>query len=138
MPPPKVTFVNSSEVNIEWASEEFDHGGPIIKYQIKLTSQTLQRSQVIDYKVKNGFNNQMNTRIDLDRKADGMDWLPNCENQSSNTNLYNFSIRAVTEDKQMGKIYSSPWSLEEVQPAPCYSKFENRPLYVVLELMFIL
>ena len=119
MPPPKVTFVNSSEVMIAWNAKDFDHGGPIHVYQINLTSQFLQQSQIVNYNVMDS-NPQMNTRIALDLMAGGEDWLPNCENQSSNTNLYNFSIRAVTKDEQ--KSYYGPWSLVEVVPAYCYSK----------------
>ena len=119
MPPPKVTFVNSSEVIVAWNAKDFDHGGPIQVYQINLTSQFLQQSQIVNYNVMDS-NPQMNTRISLDLMAGGEDWLPNCENQSSNTNLYNFSIRAVTKDEQ--KPYYGPWSLVEVVPAYCYSK----------------
>ena len=115
MPEPTVTFVNSTEVNIAWSSETFNHGGPIKRYDIRL--ELLQENRTIEYDVKDKSSSHMSTSIVLDS-----DWSPNCENESSTTNLYNFSIRAVTQD-EFGKLFYSPWSPEEVVPAYCYRTY---------------
>ena len=124
MDAPTVTFVNQTEVNIAWSANKFHHGGPIKQYEINLTSQTLQRSHSIPYAVLGNSESEgvMSTNVLLDQIADELNWLPNCDNQSATTNLYNFSIRAVTFDKDNGKFYHSPWSLQEVVPGYCYSK----------------
>ena len=120
-------------MNIAWSAEDFDHGGPIVMYQINLTSQTLQKSRVIEYNAENNIDNHMSTKIVLGRLAEDIEWLPNCENQSANTNLYNFSIRAVTIDKQTDQIFHSPWSLQEVVPAYCYSKSPKNVFQTLIE-----
>jgi hypothetical protein len=47
------------------------------------------------------------------------DWSPHCENSSALTNLYNFSIRAITNDPGTGEKFLSPWSREVALPANC-------------------
>ena len=122
MPAPAITFVNQTEVNIAWSTESFHHGGPISRYEINMVSQNLGKSHKIKYSVQGNSESKLSTNVFLDRIANEMEWLPNCENQSSTTNLYNFSIRAITFDKHSRKTYQSPWSVEEVVPAYCYSK----------------
>ena len=123
MHPPKITFVNQSEVNVAWSANEFDHGGPVTGYEINMVSQELQRSHKVTYKLPNDTQLELSTNIMLDQIIDDMDWMPNCGNMSTKTNLYNFSIRAVTYDKYNHKSYYSPWSSEEVVPAYCYRKY---------------
>ena len=122
MPSPKVTFVNQTEVNIAWSTDSFHHGGNISKYEINIFSQNLQGSHKIEYDVLNNPQPQLSTNVFLDQIADEMEWLPNCENKSEATNLYNFSIRAITFDPHNRESYKSPWSVDEVVPAYCYSK----------------
>ena len=122
MPPPEITFVNQTEVNIAWSTDSFHHGGPITRYEINMVSQKLQRSHTIEYDVQKNPQRQLSTNVFLDQIANEMEWLPNCENQSATTNLYNFSIRAITFDEYNRASYDSPWSIQEVVPAYCYSK----------------
>ena len=122
MPAPKITFVNQTEVNIAWSTDSFHHGGPIIRYEINIFSQNLQESHKLEYDVPNNPQPQMSKNVFLEQIANEMEWLPNCENQSETTNLYNFSIRAITFDKYNRESYESPWSVQEVVPAYCYSK----------------
>ena len=42
MPEPKVTFVNSTEVMVEWGHEHFHKGGPMIaSYEVNITHQVI-------------------------------------------------------------------------------------------------
>ena len=123
MPAPKITFVNQTEVNIAWSTDSFHRGGPVTKYEINMVSQNLQgKSHKIEYDVLNSHQSQLSTNVFLDQIANELEWLPNCENQSATTNLYNFTIRAVTFDNYTRQSFKSPWSVQEVVPAYCYSK----------------
>ena len=75
MEAPTVTFLNSTEVNVAWSSEGFDHGGPVIRYEIGFVSQSLKKRRMVEY---NGI--ETSTIIFLDK-----DWSPNCENESLTT-----------------------------------------------------
>ncbi len=115
MPAPLVTFKNSTEVLIEWG-HAFHKGGPIDRYDLKIAHQTLGESVVRH--AKGGSNSLV---LSLERVGEDSDWTPDCFNESL-TNLYNFSIRAVTVDRVKGSYYLGEWSPVEVTPAYCSSE----------------
>ena len=57
--------------------------------------------------------------VNLERLGREEDWVPDCANASI-TNLYNFTIRAITFDPETEETYSGEWSPVEVTPAYCH------------------
>ncbi len=118
MPTPLVTFRNSTEVLVEWG-HAFHKGGPIDHYDLRVTHDTLEES--VELSAPGGTNSLL---LSLERLGVDSDWTPDCFNQSL-TNLYNFSIRAVTRDPDLRATYEGDWSPVEVTPAYCSSKCPN-------------
>ena len=119
MPTPLVTFKNQTEVLVEWGHAMFHRGAPTIaSYDLKITHDTLGESTTlsVDGRDSSAF------FVNLAALGEDHDWTPDCLNASI-TNLYNFSIRAVTEDKETGETFLGDWSREEVTPAYCKSKY---------------
>ena len=65
-----------------------------------------------------------NFTMDLTKLHSEKDWSPNCDN-STNTNLFNFTIRAIVEVD--GNNITGPWSEPITVPAYCNGK--GHPLY---------
>lgn len=115
MPAPTVTFKNSTEVLVEW-DRKFHMGGPIDSYEVLVAHQALRETAELH---ANG--DEYNMLVSLDTVVENQDWSPDCFNESL-TNLYNFSVRAVTVDGT-GKHYRGNWSDVRVTPAYCECKF---------------
>ena len=62
--------------------------------------------------------------MDMTKLHTEKDWSPNCDN-SSNTNLFNFTIRAMVEVD--GTNITGPWS--EPITVPAYCKGKDHPLH---------
>lgn len=112
MPSPLVTFKNSTQVFVEWG-HLFHKGGPIKQFDLKITHQNLGLSKVVA--VDAMHNSYSLSLADLGREQD---WIPDCFNDSI-TNLYNFSIRAITFDPKTEDTFAGDWSPIEVTPAYC-------------------
>ncbi len=117
MPSPLVTFKNSTEVKIEWGHGFFHKGGPLHHFDIKIIHQTLNRSVILE-----APGHAESSTVSLAKIGENEDWTPDCSNKSI-TNLYNFTIRAVTVDRSIDQTYEGEWSPTEVTPAYCTSKF---------------
>ena len=115
MPNPMVTFKNSTTAVVEWG-HLFHLGGPLLRFDVNITHQRLGESHVIDAGTKNSV------EVAFDEIGHDLSWVPDCYNDSV-TNLYNFSVRAVTHDPALGMVYSGDWSREEVTPAYCEGEF---------------
>ncbi len=126
MPTPLVTFRNSTEVLVEWG-HAFHQGGPIDHYDLQVAHQTLGESVTLSVK---GQSNSV--RLSLERLGEDSDWVPDCFNESI-TNLYNFTIRAVTVDEELDETFLGDWSPVEVTPAYCKREFYVSP---TLDLIF--
>lgn len=112
---PGVTFINSTEVEVVWNPFDFQHGGPIYRYDLEICSEHTQQCNTIDY------DHQYNkVRLFLDSIND--DLAPDCQN-SSVTNMFSFRLRSVTQNKATNEIFESPWSPKEIVPAYCQSTF---------------
>ena len=115
MPNPMVTFKNSTTAVVEWG-HLFHIGGPLLRFDVNITHQRLGESHVIDAGTKNSV------EVAFDEIGHDLSWVPDCYNDSV-TNLYNFSVRAVTHDPLLGVVYSGDWSSDEVTPAYCEGEF---------------
>ena len=111
MPNPMVTFKNSTAAVVEWG-HLFHLGGPLLRFDVNITHQRLGESHVIDAGRETGV------EVAFDKIGHDLSWVPDCYNKSV-TNLYNFSVRAVTHDPASGMVYSGDWSRDEVTPAYC-------------------
>ena len=111
MPSPLVTFINSTEVEVQWDPSSFHHGGPIDSYEVIINSSKTEEkfTQIIQGNI---------TKVKLSLTEISENLAPDCTNASMTNNLYNFTIRAVTIDKKFQKYYGD-WSLAEVVPAYC-------------------
>lgn len=113
-----MTFKNSTEVSVQWG-HLFHKGGPIKQFDLKVTHQNLRESKVLS--VNGSENCHYISLFDLGHEQN---WVPDCVNDSI-TNLYNFSIRAVTYDFEADETYAGDWSPIEVVPAYCERKKEQ-------------
>ena len=111
MPNPMVTFKNSTLALVEWG-HLFHLGGPLLRFDVNITHQRLRKSHVIDAGRKSGV------EVAFDQIGHDLSWVPDCYNESV-TNLYNFSVRAVTHNPTSGVKYAGDWSPDEVTPAYC-------------------
>ena len=111
MPNPMVRFKNSTLALVEWG-HLFHLGGPLLRFDVNITHQRLRKSHVIDAGKKNGV------EVAFDQIGYDLSWVPDCYNESV-TNLYNFSVRAVTHNPTSGVEYAGDWSPDEVTPAYC-------------------
>ena len=107
---PMVTFANSTEVEVRWDPKTFHHGGPIKRYELKVIGQRTGYEK--HFNDISGESTKMT--ISLDKISD--DLVPDCANNTI-TNLYNFTMMAVTYDEN--QEYLGPWSQVEVVPAYC-------------------
>lgn len=112
MPSPMVTFKNETVAEVEWG-HLFHAGGPVVRYEVNVTHQTLMESHLMAVKGK-----ASRIIVAFDEIGNDMSWLPDCFNDSV-TNLYNFTVRAITHDSETGKFYEGDWSPVEVTPAYC-------------------
>jgi hypothetical protein len=112
MPSPLVTFRNSTEVDVSWG-HDFHKGGPIREFELQVTHQGLRSNRVL--LVSGDANNKTLSLAQIGRDES---WSPDCVNGSV-TNLYNFSIRAITFDPSTRQTFKSQWSPIEVVPAYC-------------------
>jgi len=110
MPTPLVKFRNRTEVLVEWG-HAFHKGGPIDRFDLLVAHQTLGEEAVVRADAKSN-----SLVLSLEQLGSEQDWTPDCSNHSV-TNLYNFSVRAVTSDN--GKVYFGEWSPVEVVPGYC-------------------
>ena len=119
MPNPMVTFKNSTSAKVEWG-HLFHLGGPLLRFDVNITHQRLGESHVIDAGMESSV------EVAFDKIGHDLSWVPDCYNDSV-TNLYNFSVRAVTFDPASEMVYIGDWSREEVTPAYCAGKLSVRP-----------
>lgn len=110
MPSPAVTFVNSTEVKVEWHTRQFQHGGPIKRYDLQICSEHTNACYIKTYE-----NNKSKDTLVLDKINN--DLAPDCQN-STVTNMFTFRIRSVTHNDS-GDEFESPWSPDEIVPAYC-------------------
>lgn len=116
---PEVVFVNSSQIVVSWP-DRFHAGGPIHQYDIKIFNQALEESHIVKVKSATSIMNKRK-ELSLDHLGDQLNWAPDCKNESVHSNLFNFSIRAITIDHN-GSTFVGPWSKEKVIPDACYGK----------------
>jgi len=115
MPSPLVNFQNRTEVLVEWG-HVFHKGGPINHFDVLIAHQLLGKETVVHAK---GHSNSLT--LSLAHIEDEQDWTPDCTNNSV-TNLYNFSVRAVTHDPADDSLFFGEWSPVEVVPGYCQGK----------------
>jgi hypothetical protein len=112
MPSPMVIFKNMTVAKVEWG-HLFHKGGPMLRYDVNITHQSLGESHIIVV-----AKDQNSVAVAFDEIGRNRSWLPDCFNTSI-TNLYNFTVRAVTKDPKSGETYKGDWSPVEVTPAYC-------------------
>ncbi len=118
---PLVTFKNSTVVEVQWGLD-FHRGGPLRQYDVAVARQGLSETHQV-------FSTPGDVRrIVLALDEIGSEWTPNCYNESI-TNMYNFSVRAVTVD-EANRTYEGDWSPVEVTPAYCQSKYILLPCFL--------
>ena len=113
---PDTRFINSSHFVVEWPYA-FHVGGPLLRYDVKVVSQALNQWHVVAVLPK-----AKRVTINLHKVTKEADWAPNCENQTVQTNLFNISVRAVTQDPKTHQVFIAPWSKERIVSAACPGK----------------
>ncbi len=116
MPSPIVTFVNSTQVDVNWGVQNFHKGGPILRYELRICSQRTEACHEFHYPAEY-------SRADLILDQVKNDLAPNCYNESV-TNFFNFTVRSVTF-KNEDETFFSEWSPEEIVPAYCEGESHN-------------
>ncbi len=117
MKTPVVKFLNSTEVKVEWDGHAFHVGGPVYRYETKITHLYLNETHII-----HADPDAKNIEVNLEEMVTSQGWAPDCFNHS-NRNIYGFSTRAVTFDPKSTKYYYGDWSIERNEPALCESEF---------------
>ncbi len=121
MAEPVVTFVNQTEVEVAWNPGLFHQGGPVRRYEVKIAQQGFDDHLVT--KIAPGHVSKM--KLSLTNITEEQNWSPDCTNKTI-TNLYNFTVRAVSFDPDSGEEFTgSPWSHVDVVAAPCGREYFN-------------
>ena len=118
MPAPVVTFENSTKVKIQWDPKSFHHGGPILRYEVRVLSETTNENYIekID-------GNLSHTILMLDQIKQNL--APDCSVENM-TFPYDFKIRSVTVNDSFHE-FNSYWSPKEHIYAYCPSKYFINP-----------
>lgn len=114
---PLVNFRNATEALVEWGHSGFHRGGPIKRFELNVTHTNLN-----DWSLIRVDGARTNYVVNLYKLGTEESWLPDCVNDSI-TNLYNFSIRAITIDEKE-QTFNGDWSPVSVQPGYCQSEWK--------------
>jgi len=115
---PKVLFTNATNVEMRWDAN-FPLGAPeAASWDIRVSraGEMWEERSDHDAGIIPVDGDKYNFTMDLTKLHSEKDWSPNCDN-STNTNLFNFTIRAIVEVD--GNNITGPWSEPITVPAYC-------------------
>jgi len=115
MKQPTVVFNNATMVSISW-NKRFQLGAPKVeKWIVRVARDGREWANSPPY-IDEIQEDVLNVTINLEKVAKSQNWSPDCGNKS-NTNMFNFSTRAVVVDN--GQVYKGEWSEDKRVPAYC-------------------
>jgi len=117
----KVVFTNATNVEIYW-NTDFQLGAPdALSWDIKVSraGDIWKDRKDHDAGIIGVMGAMLNYTLDLNNLHDDKDWSPDCSN-SSNTNLFNFTIRAIVQvgEQNINGLWSKPVTVAAYCKAP--------------------
>ena len=120
-PMPDVVFANTTVVDVS-VNTEFSWGAQSVsRWEVMVARAEDEFEGYEAYKITMD-GHKVRQRINLESLNDAAGWSPDCNN-ASNSNLFNFSVKAVVKDPGTGHLYESPWSEAHTLPAYCKPAF---------------
>lgn len=109
---PKVVFKNTSIVQVTW-NDKFQVGAPtVLEWELRVA----RNGTTLDWS-KTYPPNVTRVELNLDSMHKDQNWSPDCLN-NSNTNIFNFSVRAKVENDKK-HVFVGPYSEDLQVPAYC-------------------